>query len=348
MDEHRAERTAKRASAWRGRLLALLLSLTVGGIVCEVVVRSLYGVPLPEHWPLGMVQANPLRGWQMTPGDEHFTYQHPVRVNGLGLRGAELPMERDPQEMRVLTLGDSMLYGQGVAEVDTLPVRLEDLLGVDDPARRTWRVVNGGHRAYSTHQELALLEELGARVDPDAVVLLWYSNDFDEYDIEQVYRELLESGPRPFDVGLAEDGPNSWKWRIRQLARSSAAAMVLHDLVRDHQKPPRDPSYFDEGFDRLNTYLAQYAECCAVLGARPLLAVVPHSSTLMADNGESRRAGRVEDLARAHGVTVVELLPVLRQLYIDSGELPVIPYDGHYTGLANEHMARPLAAALVR
>ena len=70
----------------------------VGGLVAalgaEVLVRATRGAPLPERWPLGLVEAHPTRGWRMVPGDDHFTYQHPVRVNALGLRGADLPEEK--------------------------------------------------------------------------------------------------------------------------------------------------------------------------------------------------------------------------------------------------------------
>lgn len=340
-----------RKRPWRARLVALGLSLAVGGFVAELFARARWGAPLPERLPLGRVEANPHRGWQMIPGEDHYTYEHHVSVNALGLRGAEVPESKAPGERRVLVLGDSMVYGQGVADAATLPAHLEAILNetaASGPgaAGLRWRVVNGGHRAYATNQELGLLEELGARLAPDAVLLLWYDNDFEEFDIPATCADLERSGPRTFDVGAALEGRVLWSWRFKQVVRRSALAMIVHDRVRDAIEEPKDEAFYAEGFARLEDRLARFVELCDARGARPLLAVIPTAGSVRGPGPSADRAARVEAAARRRGVEVVELLPGLRELLNELGRLPVLPYDGHYLGVANRRMAEVLAPVL--
>lgn len=63
-------------------------------------------------------------------GDERrslFGIAH--RVNTLGLRGPDRPIEKPPGVARVAVLGDSVVWGWGVAEEDGMVARLEARLG---------------------------------------------------------------------------------------------------------------------------------------------------------------------------------------------------------------------------
>ena len=331
---------------WRQRLLAVLIALAAGCFVAELVARARFGTPLPERLPLGRVEAHPTRGWRMLPGEDHYTYQHLVQINRLGLRGPELPEQRPVGERRVLCLGDSMIYGQGVADGATLPAHLERTLSARAKAGTGWRVINGGHRAYATNQELALLAEVGPELEPDAVVLFWYDNDFEEYDVEATHAEMLATGPRVFDLGgPATDGALR-SWRFKQLLRRSALIMYVHDLVRDRNRPPKSAEFYAQGFARLREHLTRYRALCEEHGWRPLLAVVPHAATLRGDGPVADRARRVQELAREAGIEVVDLQPALARLSEELGSLPILPYDGHYLGVANQRMAEPLATVI--
>lgn len=339
-------RPKRRRATWRKRLVALCLGGLFAALGAELLVRATRGAPLPERWPLGLVEAHPTRGWRMVPGDAHYTYHHPVRVNALGLRGPEVSAEKPAGERRVLALGDSMVYGQGVAEEDTVPAQLEAMLNERAADGETWRVVNAGHRAYATHQELALLEELGARIAPDVVVLFWFDNDFDQPTIESLYRYRTELGVEPFDVEFAGEEPSGMKWRVRKVLRSSAAVMLVHDAIRDRLLPVKEEEFWSEGFAALEEQLPRFVELCGELGARPVVAIIPRSTSVAADDEAAARARRVADRARAHGLETIELLDPMRDRCAEAGVIPTIPYDGHYTGRGNGWLAEPVAEAL--
>jgi hypothetical protein len=68
----------------------------------------------------------------------------------------------------------------------------------------------------------------------------------------------------------------------------------------------------------------------------------------MAAAGEAGRAipARVGDLARQRGLPFVDLFDAIAVLHERTGRLPLLPYDWHYTPVANLAMAERTAAFL--
>ena len=327
---------------WVKRMVALGVSSLAVLVVAELVVRAKFGAPYPERLPLMEVRANPVRGWEMIPSSEHFTYMHKVRVNNLGLRGADVGTKA-PGETRVLALGDSMIYGQGVADDDTLPFQLERALGAT-AAARDWRVINGGLRGYSTVHELGLLQELHDRIDPDAVILFWYYNDLSTVDLAATFAKLQASGQVVFDTGERMEGAVLSHWKRRQWLRSSALIMKLHDTWRDlHYKPPAE-DYYDQGLARVRTHMQTFRELSSSLGFRPIVAVVPNYIALGKAQHPTRQINAaVLAICRELDLPCVDLSAPVDRLRQSTGKSPVIPYDGHFLGEANQAMARDLA-----
>jgi lysophospholipase L1-like esterase len=332
------------ASRTRKRLIALTVSSAAALLLAELAVRVTLGAPLVERMPLMKMRASAQRGWEMVPGQVHYTYQERVAVNSLGLRGRELG-EKRAGERRVLYLGDSLVYGQGVGDEDTQPSQLERALRERDP-NQDWSVINAGHRSYGTAQELALLAELGARIRPDVVLLGWYWNDIDEHDVAKTYARLKDRGELYFDTGNRLEGSDLVAWRAKQLLRRSAVVMLLHDLMAPGMKP-YPPDYLAKVWERTGHELERLRTLCAGLGARPVLVVIPDARRI--GGGGMTRAfdERVAELARGAGVPVIELLPALAALHDRTHALPVLPFDGHYDAAGNRAMAEHLAEGLL-
>lgn len=323
----------------RLRKLALAaLGAGLGGLVCEAWARSNHGAPWPERLPLLEVEANPYRGWSMVPGQDHFTYLEAVEVNALGLRGPEVP-ERVPGSLRLLCVGDSLVYGQGVGEGDTLPAHL----GAHLPGAV---VLNGGLRAYGTAQELGLLEELGPTVDPDLVLLCWYWNDIDEREIEATHAKLSASGPIVFDTGDPWSPSGKLLWRTKQLVRRSAILNLLHDRLRANPWESWDDAFIDEGIQRLDGYLSRFVELCDGLGARYAVVLMPDPGGSMGGNTSGRVGSRAADLFGERGLPFCDLRPAMNRYLAEHRRAPVIPFDGHFDGEGNRFLAAELSAWL--
>ena len=83
--------------------------------VLEGFTRWKLGDPLPEKLPLVRVRPDPDAGWIMLPHDTHYTYDRQVQLNAYGFRGPEIQAKRE-DEYRIIALGDSHLYGQGLED----------------------------------------------------------------------------------------------------------------------------------------------------------------------------------------------------------------------------------------
>jgi lysophospholipase L1-like esterase len=97
-----------------------------------------------------------------------------IETNRLGYRNRKLAPK---QGTRLLFLGDSITFGDYLPEPETF-VRQVETMAVRD--LRDWETINAGVGAISLKNELAILVETGLSVEPDAVVVCHYLNDFHE------------------------------------------------------------------------------------------------------------------------------------------------------------------------
>ena len=176
-------------------LLAAGLSVALALGVVEVFLRVVYD-PLeprderasaPPNWEASaqLYQDDPLTGYRMRPDTQlDFVRQSDgaaisVRTNNLGFRDDEdyQPGGED-DTLRILLLGDSLVFGAGVPFGETIGERLEGILAED--TGRAVQVMNWGVPGYGQEQERLLLEALGADAyQPDLIlVMVTTSNDF--------------------------------------------------------------------------------------------------------------------------------------------------------------------------
>ena len=151
------------------------------------------------------------RRWAMAPG-ELIVDKHKVRINSLGLRGPALAPPR-PGELRLMTLGDSSIFGVCTAEEGVFSAvaasRLSRRWG------RTVTAVNGGIPGYDSAQSLTLLRQKGPRVKPTFVVIgnIWS------------------------DVYAGARGIDTQPGALAALTARSALSRRLQSLLRPEGKP---------------------------------------------------------------------------------------------------------------
>ncbi len=133
-------------------------------------------------WPRAtdsIIIADPHLFWRLRPAhnarlqnaDEDYQV-----VNSLGFRDDEFPRQKEENEYRVIALGDSCTFGDGVARSETYAAILEDLLTRRMSGAKA-QVVNAGVPGYSSYQALRYLGRELVDLAPDLVTVYVGFND---------------------------------------------------------------------------------------------------------------------------------------------------------------------------
>ena len=166
-------------------LSLVLISLLVVFTVVEVALR-VFKIYQPRGQKL-LTEYDSLLGWKLTPKARglHKTEEYQVieEINSKGLRGPEIPYEKERGQWRLLLLGDSFVEGYMVELENHFSQIMQKALqseGIDT------EVICGGVGGYSTDQELLFYESEGKKYHPDVTVLMFYDNDV-WYNIQPNY-----------------------------------------------------------------------------------------------------------------------------------------------------------------
>jgi hypothetical protein len=269
----------------------------------------------------------------------------------------------DVDRAAAVFLGDSMIYGHGVEEPDTVPARFERHTGV--------RTANLGQQGTCAVQQLTLLRRGGRGLRPRVVFLCAHPTDLGDatrlYDERELGR-LLEGSPPPPRV-RSEYGPPSardplWLW-ARHLALPLWSGGVLGSLVRGVRE--RRLHEFTAARDPFVPTAAELDEVPPGLaegtGAQASLAWRAHRQAVAEMRREAAAAGArvvlfdlgyprpftaaIERLAGELGVEYSPAGRVALQRAL-AGERVYLANDGHWTGrgagVVAEELARTAAA----
>ncbi|MFO1045730.1 MAG: SGNH/GDSL hydrolase family protein [Planctomycetaceae bacterium] len=97
-------------------------------------------------------------------------------MNSVGWRDDEHRKTRPEKTYRILGIGDSYLFGQGVKGKDRCLTHLGNLLQAEFPSR-TVETINSGQPGYNTVMEARVLKECGLSYHPNLVILHFVPND---------------------------------------------------------------------------------------------------------------------------------------------------------------------------
>ncbi len=185
-------------------------------LVIEVVLRIYDPLPHPLteiRWlyrvdDQGRIELTP--GW--SGGQTLEGRRTKISINASGLRGAEVA-PRQPGEKRVLMLGDSFVFGQGVDDDEAIPARLQAVLGRGD---RPVVVGNAGMTGTGPREWSYTLERLRPTFMPDAVVAVVYMGN----DVLDTLQEPLSAvSGWLLTPDYARVARRSWRFRLRVASR---------------------------------------------------------------------------------------------------------------------------------
>ena len=313
-------------------------------ILLEISLRLLYPAPARFIYPQERYEFDQEMGFVLRPSQVAYTHDRPVSINTLGLRDGEISAEIPPGTVRVIALGDSQTFGNGLDLSDTWPKQLEHML--HGRGRYRWEVVNAGLPGTDTWQHEILLRRLLDVIHPHVVVLALYVND------------VATRPDHPLDNSSAT---NTWSKRVVYWLKRSLVATWMYDRLRLAAHSwglARENSLEDivigggsnhaveRGWSQVKHSLAVMKELCDARNAMLFLAVLPRRDQVSGQNRGQAYDDRASKLAEAVGIEAVDLLPGLAAAYRVSGETLFIPWDGHNSAAANQVIAAAIARAL--
>jgi lysophospholipase L1-like esterase len=324
-------------------VIALLAgSLLVGLALVELSLRALYPPPIRFLYPQEFYEVDPEIGHELRPTQRAFTHDRPVSINSLGLRDREFTPEPPPGTLRVLALGDSQTFGNGLRLSETWPKQLERRLEEADNAR--WEVINAGIPATDTWQHEILLARLLRVTNPHFVALALYINDV---------------VPRPEHRTASASGQtNTWSKRLAYLLKRSALVTWIYYRILlpwQARRLEREGSLeeavlvgrrterAEQAWRQVEQSLTNMKQLTDARGIPLLVAVLPRRDQVSGQHPGLSFGERAHVIAERHGITSLDLLPSLSERYQVRGEALFIPWDGHNSAVANQVVAEHLA-----
>jgi hypothetical protein len=201
---------------FRTNVMLLLAAVVVSLGICEAALRMTGRFQTPSYPPIctrpELYQPSALYGYRLWPS-RTTTYLYPAHnprsltlvSNRDGFRSSREFDEPD-ERLRVMMVGDSFVFGEGVEESERFTNALEAL-------QPSWRIDSLGMPGYGPDLMLRALEAVGLKAAPDVVVFSMYTDDFRRVHPQyagagfQIPRFKLESGQL---VSVPYPTPSFW------------------------------------------------------------------------------------------------------------------------------------------
>jgi lysophospholipase L1-like esterase len=338
-------------------ILIVPLALLVAIPLAEIAVRIVAPQSLPSQEQIrtyvlkGMYVADEKAGFRPAPNFagkiERDGLVTEFSLNSLGLRGAELGPKTRP---RIAAFGDSFTWGwgcpQGEEWIHVLGHEVERLGG---PAVET---VNCGVNAYGTGAAAGLLEEIGAKVAPDVVLLGFFANDYTDNLLADLLGTPAAYGVRDgylFDSFSQQYFRESWLARESHLFRLLSSAWetfrvrYLHGIPSARPLKQFTPEEFQRGLDLSEKQILRMKGIANGLGARFAVVWLPADVYALAGTRPEDIPLQTELQRRiaAAGIPSIDLLPVVTAEPRIGGLY--LPSDGHFTERGNHVAGRAIA-----
>ncbi len=295
----------------------------------EVACRTVANTGLQydiEMWKyataIKRISADPAVGHEHTPGTSAHLMDHDVAINSLGLRNREIAAEKPADITRIMMLGDSIVFGWGVAQDKTMSVDLErDLAaGGFGPVD----VINTGVGNYNTAMEVAYFLDKGAVLKPDIVVLNYFINDAEP---TPTYKPVPWYAKRFYAYAVSG---GAWDIFKRTLLGGPEWKAYYADLYKKDQP----------GWIAAQDNIRRLAAYCREHGIRLVMTNIPELRELAPYPFAAVNAD-LAGLAKSEGIEYLDFLPAVAGA--PPASLWVTVPDPHPNAKAHALMARALA-----
>ncbi|MFQ5500803.1 MAG: SGNH/GDSL hydrolase family protein [Phycisphaerae bacterium] len=341
------------SNRWQWRVIAVFGGLLIASLLAEGIVRvfalgpPVYaprrfkpdsGVPFVQipNGPLAYRPDSVFSSVYDPSGDERGYFGESGRVtyrlNRYGMRGPDWSEETLPDHFRVVCLGDSITFGEGVRIEDTYPARLERGLSALLPNRHV-EVINAGVQGYGTLDEIAFYLLRCARFKPDVVTLGFFLNDATRSQETIRQNEARTRAWKPSGLSAF-----SRVWEI--LSRRRAASLLQAEYFATTRA-----GFASSGWEDCKEALRGMKRISREDGFRFVVVVFPILWELDGAYPFEDLHTLIADACREYGIEHIDLLDTCRGRRAES--LWVHPTDQHPNEIAHRLAAERITRHLV-
>jgi lysophospholipase L1-like esterase len=254
-----------------------------------------------------------------------------IATNRLGFREREIP-PKSPDRYRIVVVGDSFTWGQGIEAGERFSNLLQGFLGP------RYEVLNFGRPGNNMPEHLDVLQEV-LPVSPDFVLLQLYINDFEMPQMErpQPYPLL----PARFGRGI-ERSSLLYDLMNQQWANVQPTLHIVDSYERYMARNLRDPGAPNSrlAFGMLREFIEKSRRAGVACGT-----VLFPAPDAMGPHGSNYPFGylheRVGTTCAAQQIRCLDLLPAFSTIE-DPRSMWVSPFDAHPNAMANQRAAREI------
>ncbi|MBN1592395.1 MAG: SGNH/GDSL hydrolase family protein [Candidatus Coatesbacteria bacterium] len=261
----------------------------------------------------------------------------PVSVGSDGMRVPENGSRIISEENRLLVLGDSATFGEGVSFYEAYPFIMERALNRQLDAEEHFSVLNAAVPGYNTMQSVVALRKRIAQIKPAAVIL------------GVTLEDTLPWGR----IKIGDDGEMMrldapFRHRLREtLKRCSYILYHFSQVYRFLRIDDYTRSTFDDGFGgfrRWRQAIADMADICSKHGALAIVVIVPGLWKLESGYPWKDIHARIRSVCEGEGIYVIDPLSAVEGM--KSKTLWIHPVDLHPNAEAHQLIGEAVAREL--
>jgi len=304
--------------------IGLFASLLVGEILLHALgIVPAFNVVYRDNYRLC---DNDLLQYELVPGSA----DRDTTINSDGLRDREYSIDKPEEVVRIIVIGDSVVFGFGLPQKEAFAKHLERMLNRTTPnGSVTFEVLNFGVVSYNATQVVEACRTKAMKYDPDLILYGYVLNDPHAFSLElesltAMKDEAERSLKEVLSRGIARTLSHSRLFLMLQQARLKAPTPPrVYDLDPQHIaiKQGDLPEYLrelhrnDSTFRRTTDAFDALSDLADRQSAPVLVAVFPIRQGVPWDEYELADVhARVMKEARHRQLQAIDLAPALRSI----------------------------------
>lgn len=300
------------------KLLYLLYLVVFVVLAIEVSVQLLHLAPSITN-PVWNFTSDPYLPYKPRPfsvisGRSHSNeYDAEYKHNSLGLRDTEHTIAKPDGTFRILGLGDSFTYGQGVNFEETYLYRLEKMLNERKENHPKVEIIKAGIPRFFPEPERILLEKYGLKYSLDLILIGFLPNDVTDTFLGIDAVKVDDAGYliQKEAKGMGKIG--KWLYIHSHLSR-----IILNKYMSSNTKkrPVRfreiykPDSYHEKDWQKLES---EYEKIIAIANKANVPILFIHIPQEIGDDSYSYPPLRLSSFFSKRGVPFIDVLPAMRK-----------------------------------